>query len=426
MLRALTASIVLLAAAQARAQSTNEAVCWISAGGSGTLIGTTADGTKALVISCNHVCEDAPIVNCTFKNVPQLAAKKFPGRVVELDSRHDLAAVLIYNPGIPPVVIGDFQRHDGIYSACGYGGGRYSAARGRIFRMDANTTWTRCGIYPGHSGGGLFDPYGCYCGVTNWNNGSDGPNPSGFSRSRSGAALQAFICKATRECGILSRWRNRHANSGGGDQLCPPGGCPNPNTPSLDGGGYGLAPGYQNITAPQAAPLVAQAPVVTAPAQPAAVAQPIQLATTPPAIAVQPATPLAVRPLEPAAPAQQPLAQPDPVADYARTLEAALAAKRSQLAAERAMAAYEQALAQPAPQGLPMQSDPRLEAILTAIERQLGVARDEPRRGEPSQLVDHLPVVTMTVEYHDRTETAELDLAAFVRQQFGATNEKEK
>ncbi len=399
----ITAASLMLASLVARAEmpvSTNEAVCWIG-NGSGTLVGVTADQSKALVISCWHCCKQkGRIINCTFKNVPHLAAKKFPGRVTRVDSKWDLAAILIYNPGIPPVVIGDLQRHQGLYSACGYGGGRYSAARGSVYSFDSSTTWTRCGIYPGHSGGGLFDPFGGYCGVTNWNNGSNGPNPRGWSRSRSGDPLKKFIHDATYECGIFSRWRNK----GGGHGTCPPGGCP-PEGGAAPGSGYGLAPGYKPLT-----PLAGQTPIAVIPQTPQAapqVAPPVVAdpynppAPVPDAVVVTPAKPT---PAEP----QEPSNVEPPWELFAQQIEAAENSDRREAAAKAAYAAY--------------------KAAMTGAQERSAIARSVvsgPGESDAKGVVDRLPEVSVVVRYSDRTEEAKIDLANCFRNLIGVGGEAE-
>lgn len=374
----------------ANAQSTNAAVCKISAGGSGTFIGVTMDGTKGLVISCNHVCGGHDVVRCYFNNAPGLAGQPYNGRVFKLDRRWDLAAVLIHNPGFPPAAIGDFRRHEGNYFACGYGGGRYSAAIGPVYQMDDATVWTRGGIYPGHSGGGLFDPYGRWCGVTNWNNGSRGPN-NGFAKCRAGTPLQQFVEEASYQCGVLSRLRGRV--SGGGDPNCPDGNCPKPSSP----GNYGLAPEYKPLT-----PL-ASAPQVTPP-------QAMPLATVPPTTQAAPVPQQAVvvTPAKPAEPANPMASLAAQFAAINEQMAATAKAKREESAAAAAFAAYQQAMT---------------GHIAAPVAAKLPTTVESTER-EPARLVTDLPIVTMKVEYREadgrvRVESAELDLANFVRSQFG-------
>lgn len=363
-------SLFVVSSLSARGQSTNEAVCKISAGsfiGSGTLIGASIDGKTALVISCYHVCGDYRFVNCFFKNVAQLAETPFPGRVVKLSRQWDLAAVLIFNPGIPPAEIGDFSiAHPGVYSACGYGKGRYSAARGSIIRMDADTIETRYNIYGGHSGGGLFDPWGRWCGVTNWSSNNRGPERGGFTMSRSGWPLEQFTREAVEQCGILSRLRNRGGGGGGGGS-CPDGNCPNPSVPSLPGQGY--APGFQPLT-----------PLASQPQQTPTV-------TTPPA--VNPAPTITV-------PAPQPQQPPT-------------------VTVQQTPAVVQQQVVQTPPQ------EQQINALIAALEKKFGVkASTEPETGDAAKLLDDLPTVELNVVYGDRTEKATLDLRAFVLRELGA------
>lgn len=389
----------------AGAQTTNEAVCKLYRtgtqrhSGSGTFVGVSDDLKSALVISCYHVCGKHQSMDCYFKNAPGLESQPFNGRVTKLDSRYDLAAMVIPNPGFAPAAIGDFKRHEGIYSACGYGGGKYSAARGPCYSFDSTQTWTRCGIWPGHSGGGLFDPYGRWCGVTNWNNGSGGPNPNGFTRSRSGDPLEKFVTAALYECGPFRKLLgNRGGGGGGGD--CPDGNCPNPSVP---GAGYGLAPNYQPLT-PLASQPQAQQQVVTPP-----------VVVTPPAatqvtVAVPPTTQPAPVPDEPKP--QQPSAD-NPFAALAQQLDAVYRNEREQAAAAAAMAAYRAAM--------------NGEATTPVVQRLPKQADSEAK--EPSSLVTNLPIVTMQVEYREadgkvRVESAEINLANFVRQQFGLGGEE--
>lgn len=396
--------VVLLAffAIAANAQTTNEAVCILQEDGrqvgSGTMIATTDDGQSSLVISCYHVCWDHLTPDAVFANVPAIKDQKFPGRVVKLSSQWDIAALLIPNPGFPPAAIGDFKPHPGIYSACGYGwtkqGSNYCAARGELFSTSGNCMWTRVGIWPGHSGGGLFDSLGRWSGVTNWNDGTNGPRLSGFTRSRSGEPLQQFVSEALNECGPFKKLFNRGGGGGGGGGDCPGGVCPDPN---LSGPGYGLAPGYQPLT-----PLASQPQAVTPPA-----------VVAPPAAQVTVALPTT----QPAPVPEEPKPEPaidNPYAELARQLEAAYRNEREQAAAAAAMTAYRAAMngeaSTPVVQRLPKQAD---------VESK-----------EPATLVTNLPVVTMQVEYREpdgrvRVESAKLDLANFVRQQFGLGGEEE-
>lgn len=401
--------VVMLAmfAIAANAQTTNEAVCKLYRtgtqrhSGSGTFVGVSDDLRLGLVISCYHVCGGKESMDCYFKNAPGLASQPFNGRVVKLDSRYDLAAMVIPNPGFPPAAIGDFQKHDGLYAAAGFGGGKYSAAIGPVYRSDSVTLWTRTGIWPGHSGGGLFDPFGRWCGVTNWNNGSNGPNPNGFTKSRSGVALQKFVTEAAYECGPFRKLLGR-GGGGGGSSDCPDGNCPNPGVP---GAGYGLAPNYQPLT-----PLASQ---------------PQQQTVTPPAVVTPPpvaqAVPLAVA----VPPTTQPAPVPDapkaesstdnPFAALAQQLDAVYRNEREQAAAAAAMAAYRAAMSGEAPA-------PAVQRLPKQVEAEAK---------EPSSLVSDLPVVTMQVEYREkdgrvRVESAKIDFATYVRQTFGLANEETK
>lgn len=351
----------------ARAASTNEAVCKINAGnsmGSGTLIGASYDGKTALVISCYHVVGGNQFVKCTFKNVPSLESTPFPGRVVKLSSKWDLAAILIYNPGIEPVEIGDFTtKHPGIYSACGYGAGRYSAARGPVLDYSQEAIETRVNIYGGHSGGCLFDPWGRWCGVTNWSSNSSGPTGRGFTRSRTGVPLEQFTTEAVQQCGILSRLRNRGGGGGGDGGGCPPGvDCPNPNVPSLPGQGY--APGFQPLT-----PLASQ-PGVVAP-------QAVPQATPPTTVTVTPT-----------------ITQPAPVPQV-----------------------------QKLPVEQPVEADrlARLESMMAKIAGELGVDVETTEEDESGKLLATLPTVELSLRYPDGdVKSAVIDLRQRVLKEFGA------
>lgn len=393
----------------AGAQTTNEAVCKLYRtgtqrhSGSGTFVAVSDDLQSALVISCYHVCGGKASMDCYFKNVPGLESQSFNGRVVKLNANRDLAAMLIPNPGFPPAAIGDFQQHDGIYAACGYGGGKYSAALGPAYRLSSGFMFTRTGIWPGHSGGGLFDPYGRWCGVTNWNNGSRGPNPNGFTMSSAGQPLEQFVTEAFYECGPFRKLLGNRGGGGGGGGSgdCPDGNCPNPSVP---GAGYGLAPGYTPLT-PLASQPQSQQQIVTPPAviAPPATVQAVPLAVVPPT--TQPApVPDEPKPEQPSL---------DPITALAQQLEAVYRNEREQAAATAAMAAYRAAMSgeatTPAVQRLPKQADAEAK--------------------DPSSLVADLPVVTMQVEYREpdgrvRVESAKIDFATYVRQTFGLVSEE--
>lgn len=371
---AIAVSLAFFAIA-ASAQTTNEAVCKLYRtgtqrhSGSGTFVGVSDDMKLGLVISCYHVCGKHASLDCYFKNVSGLANQPFNGRVVKLDARYDLAAMVIPNPGFPPAAIGDFQKHDGLYAAAGYGGGKYSAAIGPVYNSDSVTLWTRTGIWPGHSGGGLFDPFGRWCGVTNWNNGSNGPNPNGFTKSRSGVALQKFVTEAAYECGPFRKLFNRGGGGGGGGE-CPDGNCPNPGIP---GAGYGQVPGYQPLT-----PLASQPGAAVPQAQ-----------TLP--LAVPQATPIAVVP---------PTTQPAPV---------------------------------PQPQKLPIETPiesdrvARLESMMRQIAQKLDIDVEATGQDESGKLLATLPVVELSLKYPDGTsKAAVIDLRSRVLKEFGADEPQAK
>lgn len=368
--------VVLLAtfAIAANAQTTNEAVCKLYRtgtqrhSGSGTFVGVSDDLKLGLVISCYHVCGGKSSMDCYFKNAPGLESQPFNGRVVKLDARYDLAAMIIPNPGFPPAAIGDFQKHEGLYAAAGYGGGKYSAAIGPVYNSDSATLWTRTGIWPGHSGGGLFDPFGRWCGVTNWNNGSRGPNPNGFTKSRSGVALQNFVTEAAYECGPFRKLFNRGGGGGGGD--CPDGICPDPSIP---GAGYGQVPGYQPLT-PLASQPGAVVPQVAPQVQPAPFAQ--QITVTPP------------------------IAQPAPVPD-----------------------------AQKLPVESPIDDDrvARLESMMRQIAQKLDIDVESTEQDESGKLLATLPIVELSLKYPDGTsKAAVIDLRSRVLREFGADEPSEK
>lgn len=363
--------VTLLAffAIAANAQTTNEAVCKLYRtgtqrhSGSGTFVGVSDDAQLGLVISCYHVCGGKASMDCYFKNAPGLASQPFNGRVVKLDARYDLAAMIIPNPGFPPAAIGDFQKHDGLYAAAGYGGGKYSAAIGPVYKSDAVTLWTRTGIWPGHSGGGLFDPFGRWCGVTNWNNGSNGPNPNGFTKSRSGVALQQFVTEAAYECGPFRKLFSRGGGGGGGE--CPDGVCPIP------GAGYGQVPGYQPLT-----PLASQpgtiTPQVTPQVQPAPFSQ--QIAVVPPT--TQPAPEPQRLPVE------------------------------SPIEADRVA---------------------RLEAMMRQIAEKLDIDVEDAEQGASGRLLATLPTVELSLRYPDGTaKSTVIDLRARVLEELGADAPSEK
>lgn len=439
MRRAVIAVVFLAFASTAMAAlplSTDKAVCWIEAPGpdggaaSGTLIGWSGDKKYALVLSCRHLCgEKGNIVQCYFKNEPTIAKKRFAGRVVASSRQYDLAAVLINNPGIPPVGISDFGYYPGLYSACGYGNGKYRSANGKLTGVGPTLFKTETPIWNGFSGGALFDPHGALCGVTNWG-GND-------TLARSGKPLQEFIQTTAIECKIFGRLFNRRTQRFDtcrpGDPYCNDGGGDSPGV-----GSVGPVPGYTNLTPnqptiPYSAPTFVQEPgaVVRVQAQqPTIVANvdPYQpAAATPTPVAVPVAQPVLAQ--QPVAPALSPsFAAQSSLAQLTQQLEAAYAAEQEQAAATAALEAYRNAKApterQPERQvALQTDSTSSLEARIVALEKKCGDTAEESTQAEPTpaneprKLVDRLPVVTMSVSYNDRTETAKISLAEYVRQQ---------
>lgn len=433
--------------------STDAAVCRIATndggGGSGTEIGWSGDKKNALVISARHVCgPKGSLVRCYFENA-KTPAPYYNGRVVR-SGPGDFAAVLILNPGVPPVAIGDFEVHPGNYSACGYGatgrgGQRYRCANGPINGTGPDTLFMQCAIWPGFSGGTLFDPLGGFCGVTN---ACDGSGVNGRTIADAGNGLKSFIRSTTKQCGIFSRWRSKRGGAGNDAGSCPtcgPGGCPDQGggaAPSFaQGGGGSGVPGYTDIT-PVQPPALQTAPAtqITLQAQPQVVqASPVIVPAADPALSpytapvpdAKPTAPLVAVPAAAVQQPTQPQASPT-VMDFASQLQAMSSARREQQAAGAALEAYDRALgvggapaAPPEPQQqLKLAEDvqaARIEAMLARLEKKLeATPAGDPVN--PEQLVAAIPVVTMRVEYRDRTESAKLDLANYVRQTFGLSN----
>jgi hypothetical protein len=409
--------------------STDAAVCQVKepgGAGSGVLIGWTKDKKLALVISCHHLCGDpGSLVDCYFRNVPAMANVAHPGRVVLADATLDLAAVLIYNPGVPPVAIGDFQKHEGVYSACGYGDGKYHCTNAPLYRFppgvkltDGGLLLTSCAIIPGDSGGCLFDPLGGFCGVTNGRGErEDFGSPNGVTLSRSGDGLKSFILVATKKCSIFTRWRERRSGGGGGggDASCPtcgPGGCPD-----VAGGPSGAIPGYTNLTpvqAPAAAQIVSPAPVAATTVVQVQPARPVQLLAPAPVATVVDGAPYAAPVPDPT----PPVVAPAPSVDaQLRALNAqmvlldqqakALQAMQTQIAMPARVANYVAA-----PSVLAAE-DPRVGPLIAAVEAMTGKAVPRSPAGSPATLIRGLPTLRLSIISSGgyETETADINFA---------------
>ena len=316
--------------------------------GSGTLVGASADGRHGLVITAYHVAGRRGRAEVRFANVPELADRVFPGTVFRGDPANDLSAVLIHNPGIPPVWIDDLRALtpvEGRYYACGYPSGRgFRVFAGRVARMNARETLIDSPIVPGVSGGALFDETGYYCGVTNARQARSGRGWS-HTLANAGHALDDFLAASSQQCGVLLRRRAARRDPGLQPALpaapalpqCPDGRCPIPSA---------MPYGYQHLNPTPA--------IAAAPAPPAAA----------PVVAAAPLVP-APQPDNATMPADQ---VPRPAGEHS-------------IVAQR--------------------SDPRLDALIALAEERWGVKIDEPTEADAAELVARLPTLTLTVDYHD-------------------------
>jgi len=127
--------------------------------GSGTLV--DVDGGHGLVVTAKHLEGREPIT-CTFPN-----GKSLPGKWVQDKNPNDLAAIIIADPGVPPVQVAKQMPGRGeLAISAGYGGqGRYAANTGYITRVFGNQFELTGAARGGDSGGPVFDRHGRLIGV---------------------------------------------------------------------------------------------------------------------------------------------------------------------------------------------------------------------------------------------------------------------
>jgi hypothetical protein len=133
--------------------------------GSGTLI--LRNEKFGLVLTCSHLFDGTP-----GRVVIEFAdGQRFDGRLVERDTVHDLAALLIRRPSIEPIAL-DRDDPDGVLSSCGYGPeGAFRTIQGSVVgsAMGKGASFASVVISgevrPGDSGGAVLNAAGRLVGV---------------------------------------------------------------------------------------------------------------------------------------------------------------------------------------------------------------------------------------------------------------------
>lgn len=204
--------------------------------------------------------------------------------------------------------------------------------------------------------------------------------------------------------------------SRGGESTCGPGGCP----PSGGGSSPGVAPGFTALTPlagastvlPQASVTTTQvladqvpvAQVVAAPAPPTITVTETQ--ASPPVVTTDVALESRMAAL----------------AAAFNTLSEQLAVESTRTPPALAPAAAPRPATLPfaAPQAAANLEVAKLTTVVAAIAKKLDVPMEEPSPSGMREAVGKLPKVRLVIAYADHEETAEVDLAARVREEIGA------
>lgn len=160
-------------------------------GGSATLVGVWKDEGKGLCISCGHCFDDGiqrPYI--------RFGEKKYPAKVLAVNQRLDLSALLIDRPeGVATVRrVRAAKSSDGILMAVGYPwyarDGRPHYTTGKYLGYSGTDVHfaAKPYLHSGFSGGGLFAPDGSYLGSTNGYG-------EGYSYAASGPAMVKFVSR---------------------------------------------------------------------------------------------------------------------------------------------------------------------------------------------------------------------------------------
>jgi hypothetical protein len=204
--------------------------------GSGTLIDTSADRQRGLVLTCAHLFAEAPgTIVVQFPGQPTHGAN-----LLAIDRNADLAALAIARPPVAPSSVALNIDSATQLTACGFGpSGQFRAIAGPIVGVAQSqgqvSLQLRGAVRSGDSGGGVFDSTGRLVAVV-WG------ESSGVTYASTGAPLRSF----------LERVVGRGASSSSGIALQPAtslAACPNGRCPLI-----GPSALYPSPSAPSARP----------------------------------------------------------------------------------------------------------------------------------------------------------------------------
>ncbi|MEM8944117.1 MAG: serine protease [Planctomycetota bacterium] len=159
--------------------------------GSGTLIDRTPDGREGLVLTCAHLFrEGAGELLVTFAD-----GSRHGARLVDIDTRADLAALSIASPKSAPTEIARDTTADSRLHACGFGpNGIYrcaiGAAVGQATSPGQMSLLIDDPVRSGDSGGGVFDSRGRLVAVI-WG------QADGVTYASCGKPLRGFLTRIT-------------------------------------------------------------------------------------------------------------------------------------------------------------------------------------------------------------------------------------
>jgi len=184
--------------------------------GSGTLIMKNREADTGIIISCAHLFSDgAGNIRVTFRG-----GESLPGKLVRIDTRADLSAILISCPEVDPVRVDINVKKGAAVFSNGYGSGLFKTTTGKYThnsgRPGQHNIETNFPSRQGDSGGGLFNLSDNLVGIV-W-----GTNASNSSVTH-GAPLRAFIQD------VIGGKRPLRLFVNPGQLDCPDGTCPNPN-----------------------------------------------------------------------------------------------------------------------------------------------------------------------------------------------------